>query len=145
MTQLRSLVGVCAVALFGCSTECELDDDLRLFAGESARDCGSASTVDERAGVDLCVAEAFEAEQAFLARYPSVGTDSKLVTAVASNSVGVVKLFQWDSAPCGGPGCDPVSDVQSCDEPSLTAATSEDPQALPIECASYGPAERICG
>jgi len=33
----------------------------------------------------------------------------------------------------------------SCDEPSLRAATSEDPLALPIECQSYGAAERICG
>ena len=133
------------VALCGCSTDCELDDDLRLFAGEAARDCGTASTVEERATVELCVADAFEAEQAFMARYSSKGSDSELVTAVASNSVGVVKLFQWDSAPCGGPGCPPVTDVQSCDGPSLRAATSEDPLALPIECESYGPAERVCG
>jgi hypothetical protein len=145
MTWLRVLLGCCCLTLVGCSTKCELDDDLRLFAGEAAHDCGSAENTEQRVAVDACVADAFETKHGFIARYPTQGEDSKLVTAVAGNSAGVVKLFQWDSAPCGGPGCDPVTDVQSCEAPSLTARTSEDPDALPITCESYGLAERTCG
>jgi hypothetical protein len=145
MAWLRLFCGVTALALVGCSTKCEIDDDLRLFAGESAHDCGTADGSEARAKVDACVAAAFEGKQSFIARYPRQGEDSKLVTAVASNTAGVVKLFQWDSAPCGGPSCDPVTDVQSCEKPSLTAETSEDPDALPISCESFGFAQRICG
>jgi hypothetical protein len=145
MIRLRVLVGCCSLALVGCSTKCELDDDLRLFAGEAARDCGSAESSEQRAAVDACVADAFEGKHGFIARYPRQGEDSKLITAVASNSAGVVKLFQWDSAPCGGSSCDPVTDVQSCEAPTLTVETSDDPEALPVTCESYGLAERTCG
>jgi hypothetical protein len=136
-----AVIGVCA----GCSNECALDDDLRLFAGDGARDCGSVSAGGDRADVDACVAEAFEAGEPFIARYESRGVDSKVVSAIASNSEGTVKLFQWDAAPCGGPGCDPVTDVQLCDGPALSAETSEDSSALPISCDRIGLPQRVCG
>jgi hypothetical protein len=131
--------------LLACQSQCQLDDDLHQFAGESARDCGTAKVADDRASVDACVAEAFQAGAAFLARYERMGVDSKVVTALAANSAGTVKFFQWDSAPCGGPGCDPVTDVQSCEGPSLNPETSSDPNALPISCESQGLAQRTCG
>jgi hypothetical protein len=135
------LIGVCT----GCSNECALDDDLRLFAGEAARDCGSVPAGGDRADVDACVAEAFDAGEPFIARYESQGVDSKVVSAVAGNTEGKVQLFQWDSAPCGGSGCDPVTDVQLCDGPTLTEETSEDPLALPISCDRIGLPQRVCG
>jgi hypothetical protein len=131
--------------LLGCDNSCELDSDLHLFAGDGARDCGIVELGGDPSEVDACVVEAFEAERAFIARYQVQGTDSKVVTALASNTVGDVKLFQWDSAPCGGPGCDPVTDVQSCFEPSLTLVSEENPNALPISCERHGVPERICG
>lgn len=136
---------LCAALCWACSDSCELSDDLRLFAGDGARDCGVVEPADDRSQVDACVAEAFEAGVAFIARYERQGTDSKVITAVASNTEGTVKLFLWDSAPCGGPGCDPVTDVQSCEGPSLTQETSEDPNALPITCEDYGLTQRVCG
>lgn len=136
------LLGLCA----GCSSdECALDDDLRLFAGDGARDCGSVRVGGDRSDVDACVAEAFEAGEPFIARYERQGVDSKVVAAVASNREGTVEVFQWDSAPCGGPGCAPVTDAQLCDGPALTAETSEDRSALPISCDSFGSLERVCG
>lgn len=145
MTTNRWLALLACLAAWGCKSACVLDDDLRQFAGADARDCGTAGAADARAPVDECVAEAFEAGEPFIARYERTGVDSKVVTAQAGNSAGDVKIFQWDSAPCGGSGCDPVTDVQSCLEPSLNAETSENPDALPISCEESGLAERICG
>ena len=145
MTPRSWLFPLLAWLCFGCADECALDDDVRLFAGDSARDCGSVGPTDDRAKVDGCVADAFEAGAPFIARYQRAGEDSKLVSAVAGNTEGTIKLFQWDSAPCGGPGCDPVTDVQSCEGPALTEQTSEDPLALPITCDRVGLPQRICG
>jgi hypothetical protein len=133
------------LAPLACQSQCKLDDDVRQFAGDSARDCGTIGALGDRADVDACVAEAFDAGEAFIARFERMGVDSRVVTAVASNTAGTVKLFQWDSAPCGGPGCDPVTDVQSCEGPSLNPETSSDPDALPISCESLGLPERTCG
>lgn len=135
------LIGLCAA----CSSECVLDDDIRLFAGETARDCGSVAPGGDRADVDACVAEAFDAGAPFIARYERTGAESKVVAAVASNTEGKVKLFQWSSAPCGGAGCDAATDVQSCDGPALSEETSEDPLALPITCERVGLPQRVCG
>lgn len=136
---------LCAALCWACSDSCELSDDLRLFAGDGARDCGVVEPAADRAKVDACVVEAFEAEAAFIARYKIQGEDSKIILAVAANSKGTVKVFQWDSAPCGGGGCDAVTDVQSCEGPSLAGETSEDPNALPITCEDYGLTQRVCG
>jgi hypothetical protein len=142
-TWLTCLAGL---ALFGCSSDCELDDDLRLFAGDAALDCGTADDTHARADVDTCATNAFNAGTAFSARYQQQGTDSKLETAVAMNSAGKVKVFRWDSSPCGGgSSCSPVTDVQSCEGPTAALATSEDPNALPISCSSLGLAQRVCG
>ena len=140
----RSLAPMACLLLGSCKSACVLDDDLRQFAGADARDCGTSGSAETRGPVDECAAEAFEAGEPFIARYERMGVDSKVVTAQASNSAGDVKVFQWDSAPCGGSGCDPVTDVQSCLEPSLNAETSEDPDALPISCEDFGLAERVC-
>jgi len=140
----RLVLATC-LALGGCKSECVLNDDVRLFAGDGARDCGSVTAADDRTDVDACVAQAFEAGGSFIARYESQGEDSRLVTAVASNSEGRIKFFQWDSAPCGGPGCDAVTDVQSCNGPSLNQEIGDDPEALPILCEDMGLPERTCG
>lgn len=139
-------LSVCGlVVAVGCSQhECDLKDDMRLFAGDGAIDCGTAGDGKQRSEVDQCATDAFEAHQAFFARYQSTGTDSKLVVGVASNTEGAVKIFRWDSAPCGGPGCDPVTDVQTCEEPSVLPQTSDDPNALPLDCKTLGTPQRIC-
>jgi hypothetical protein len=143
-TRLRILLSL-GLLSGACRSQCVLDDDVRLFAGDGARDCGSVGPADDRAPVDACVAEAFEGGDAFIARYEHMGVDSRLITAVASNSAGDVKIFQWDQSPCGGSGCDPVTDVQACRDPSLNPETSEDPNALPISCDDVGLPERTCG
>jgi hypothetical protein len=145
MTASKWLLLLLAGACFACSDQCELNDDLHLFAGEAARDCGSVGLDDDRAKVDGCVADAFDAGAPFIARYEQQGVDSKVVMAVAANTEGKVKLFQWDSAPCGGTGCDAVTDVRSCEGPALSEETSDDPLALPITCERVGLPQRICG
>lgn len=134
-----------SLALLGCSSECDLDDDMRRFAGDAALDCGTANEAEGRADVDTCATDAFDAGSAFIARYQRQGTDSKLLIAVAMNSAGQVKIFRWDSSPCGGSSsCSPVTDVQACEAPVVAQATSEDPSALPISCGSLGLAQRVC-
>jgi hypothetical protein len=139
---------VCGLGLLscGCSSDCELDDDLRLFAGDTAVDCGTADATHDRSEIDQCAVDAFEAGTAFIARYQQQGEDSKLSTALAMNTAGRVKVFRWDSSPCGGgSSCSPVTDVQSCEEPAVAAESTEDPNALPITCKSLGLAQRTCG
>lgn len=142
----RLLLSLCALStVLGCSQhDCDLDDDLRLFAGDGAIDCGKTSASTDRADVDKCATNAFADGKAFIARYERQGEDSQLVVAVASNTDGKVKIFRWDSSPCGGGSCSPVTDVQSCENPSAATSTSDDPNALPIDCESLGLAERIC-
>lgn len=145
MTRLLGLLGLLSLALLGCSNDCELDDDMRLFAGDGALDCGTADESHPRSDVDACVTGAFEDGQAFIARYEQQGEDSRLMTALAMNTAGKVKVFRWDSSPCGGGSCSPVTDVQACEEPSLELLTSENENALPIRCGSLGLAQRVCG
>ena len=141
---LRS-AGLLGLALLGCSSQCDLDDDVRRFAGDAALDCGTANETQGRADVDTCAISAFDDGSAFIARYQQRGIDSKLLTAVAMNSAGQVKIFRWDSSPCGGgSSCSPVTDVQACEGPAVELATSEDPNALPLSCSSLGLAQRIC-
>lgn len=147
---MMRVVGILSFAalpwgLLGCSNDCALDDDMRLFAGESALDCGTADKTHPRGDVDACVTGAFEDGEAFIARYQQQGEDSRLVTAVAMNTAGKVKVFRWDSAPCGGGSCSPVTDVQTCEGPSLEMSTSADENALPVACTSLGLAQRVCG
>jgi len=145
MTSSSWLLPLVLALCWSCTSKCELNDDVRLFAGDTARDCGTAGATEDRSKVDGCVADAFTDGAPFIARYERMGVDSKVVIAVAANTEGRVKLFQWDSAPCGGTGCDPVTDVQSCEGPALSEQTSEDPQALPITCEDVGLPQRICG
>ena len=145
MKRVLGLVGFVALATLGCSNDCALDDDMRLFAGDAALDCGTADESHPREDVDACAGGAFEDGQAFIARYQQQGKDSRLVTAVAMNTAGKVKVFRWDSSPCGGGSCSPVTDVQACEGPSLEMSTSADENALPIACSSLGLAQRVCG
>lgn len=145
MTRLLFVLCTLSVWIAGCSQhECDLDDDLRLFAGDGAIDCGKSTGPTNREDVDKCVTDAFADGKAFIARYQHQGVESQLVVALASNTEGTVKMFRWDSSPCGGGSCTPVTDVQSCEKPSAATSTSDDPNALPLECASQGAPERIC-
>ena len=144
MTGVKWLLGSLTLVALGCaSKECVLDDDLRRFAGDSALDCGVADAAHERADIDKCAAAAFDGGQPFIARYERQGPESKLMIAVASNTDGKVKIFRWDPAACSA-SCSPVTDVQSCEEPSVNLETSQDPDALPINCTSLGLPQRIC-
>jgi hypothetical protein len=61
------------------------------------------------------------------------------------NSAGTVKIFRWDSSPCGGGSCSPVTDVQTCEGPASATQTRGAANALPLECTSLGLAQRTCG
>jgi len=143
MTQRSRIALGLWLLLGGCSShQCQLDDDLRLFAGDGAIDCGIAGVKTDRAAVDQCASEAFGAHKAFMARYADAD-GSKLVTAVASNSDGALKIFRWNS-PCGDSSCSSVTDVQECVVPTLKMMTSDDANVLPFDCGSLGLPERIC-
>jgi hypothetical protein len=145
MNRTLRWLGLLGLAALGCSNgDCDLNDDTRQFAGDTALDCGTADA-DDRADVDACVVGAFEARTAFVARYKQQGEDSVLVTAVAMNTAGKVQIFRWDGSPCGGGDCRPTTDVQACEGASVKPMTSDDPNILPIACESLGLAQRVCG
>lgn len=145
MFRVSGLALACGFALGCSSSDCALDDDLHLFAGDGALDCGTADATHDRGDIDKCASDAFSAGQPFIARYQRTGVDSHIVNAVASNTDGKVKIFRWDSAPCGGDSCLPVTDVQSCDGPTVNMQTPDDPTALPLNCDSLGLPQRVCG
>jgi hypothetical protein len=146
MTASKWLAALACFALGGCSSnDCALDDDLRLFAGDGARDCGTVGLGQDRTQVDACVADALDAGVAFMARYEFQGVEAKRESAVASNSAGKVELFQWQAEPCGSGSCGPATDVQSCQGPALNPDSGADPLALPVTCESTGLAQRVCG
>ena len=127
MTFLARLSSLGCLLIFGCSSECVLDDDIRLFAGDGATDCGTADASHDRAEVDQCATDAFGAGTPFIARYAAMGFDSKLITAVAGNTAGKVKVFRWDSAPCGSSSCS----AGSAESPSSAATCVKPPSFVP--------------
>jgi hypothetical protein len=139
-------LGWVGLAALGCSNnDCDLNDDTRQFAGDTALDCGTADEAHDRAEIDACAVGSFQANTAFIARYQQHGIDSVLVTAVAMNTAGKVEIFRWDSSPCGGGDCRPTTDAQSCEGASVSPMTNEDANILPITCKSLGLPQRICG
>jgi hypothetical protein len=125
-----------------CSNDCVLDDDLTRFAGDGATDCGSVEVGKDRSKVDDCATSAFEAKHAFVARYQTQGEDTRVVTAVAMNTDGQVRIFRWASSSSGSGSA--VTDAQTCEEP-MVGLKPGDPSILPIGCGALAVAERTCG
>lgn len=113
---IRSVaVAVAVVAWLGCSTDRKgLAFHVDRAAGEPATDCGTFRfgmfeplelTSTQAAQAAECVARARTRREPFRVVLEGPGIDSHLATGVLAGRDGVVRRFNYDSAPCGGPGC----------------------------------------
>ena len=108
-------VAVATVALLGCSThKRSLAFHLDRAAGEPATDCGTFRfgmfqphelTSAQAAQAAECVARTRSRREPFRVVLEGPGIDSHLAAGVLAGRDGVVRLFNYDSAPCGGPRC----------------------------------------
>jgi hypothetical protein len=117
---------------------------LKPRAGNEATDCGTAALGMSAAAVDACVVKAFDSGTPFVARYARQGTDSKIVLGIVRDQQGTVTFLEWDSAPCGGPGCDPVITALTCDGPAVDDSPTRNSNTAPITCASALAVGRVC-
>jgi hypothetical protein len=72
-----------------------------------------------------CGAAATAAGNAFLAFDQIQGIDSILFQGVLGTRTGVVYQFAFDSAPCGGPGCEPRFTITQCPRPEVVDSRSD--------------------
>jgi hypothetical protein len=81
----------------------------------------------------------------FIARYDRQGIDSQVISGLAGDSQGRVFFLLWDSAPCGGSGCNPVISEDICDGPSPdTSPTRDAAHTPPITCVGLTSRGQIC-
>ena len=117
-------VAVAIVALPGCSTHrTGLAFHVDRAAGEPATDCGTFRfgmfephelTSAQAAQAAECVARARSGREPFKVVLEGPGIDSHLATGVLAGRDGVVRLFNYDSAPCGGPRCRERFSLEPC-------------------------------
>lgn len=106
---------IAIVALLGCSTHRRgLTFHLDRAAGVPATDCGTfrfgmferhGLTSAQSAKAAECVGRARSRREPFKVVLEGPGIDSHLATGLLAGRDGVVRLFNYDSAPCGGPRC----------------------------------------
>ena len=115
-----------------------VDMPRRVFdiTGASPRECGRFPRRDltvRRAGAtrsDLeaavrCARRAMRDRQPFWTFVEQPGIDSWVAHGLLRKSDGTVHWFEYDSAPCGGPGCEPDLSLEPCAEPAVTPAGEE--------------------
>jgi hypothetical protein len=119
--------------------------ELRRIAGKEARDCGRVGLGASTLETDVCVRDAFSRGKAFYARYERQGEDSKVSLGTVGTAEREVLFLHYDSAPCGGPGCNPAINEILCRNPSLLDADDARPPGdPPITCTSWDPTGRRC-
>lgn len=139
---LRSILrSLCLLAL-GTLAACQLgvpdqsDEPFRAKqmrrSGAGAEDCGDVqpSGLQSRSTND-CVVRAFQARRPFHARFWKQGIDSQIADGIAADASGAVYIYWFDSAPCGGPGCEPRLDERRCQKPYIREA----PDGRRLACA----------
>ena len=100
---------------------------LESWTGPRAADCGRhpvAATADALNRSLACVQEKIASRQPFWALKEQPGIDSHLAHGLLGTPDGRVLVFEWDSAPCGGPGCPPRFTVEACSTPAINADSS---------------------
>ena len=142
------------VVFVGCSSNdsmvrpvvaCDFAAKLKSRAGAGAMDCGHAALGGSASAVDACVVQAFQAGQAFYARYDRQGIDSAVVFGIAGDSSGNVIFMLRDSDPSGGSGAPPTLYENSCLDPAVDPSTSRDPFiAPPLTCTSSPSLGQTC-
>jgi hypothetical protein len=118
------VVAIVIVALLGCSTHRSgLTFHLDRATGVPATDCGTfrlgmferhGLTSSQAAKAAECVARARSRREPFKVVLEGPGIDSHLATGLLAGRDGAVRLFTYDSAPCGGPRCHERVSLGAC-------------------------------
>lgn len=148
MTTRGRLGWLALIALVaGCNGhQCDLRAGLLARAGNNAMDCGQVLVGGDASSVDACVVRAFGGQMSFIATYGRQGIDSQVVSGLAGDNQGRVFFLLWDSAPCGGAGCNPVITEDICEGPSPnTSPTRDASQTPPITCTGLTSRGLTCG
>jgi hypothetical protein len=91
------------------ATKVPLEDHIRSLIGSDAIDCGTHSrekSVPEEMHRSLaCARDAETQHKPFRVVQRGPGEDSEFAVGIMGRRDGSVLWFNYDSAPCGGPGC----------------------------------------
>lgn len=140
MKQVSTLAGLLLLFFTGATVAVQkrsLDQHIEQAVGPEVVDCGTFSTI--HSGVAMppreastatskpdsmyesltCARDAAKQKKAFrlVQRGPSL--DSEIATGVIGRADGSVMWFVYDSAPCGGPGCDSRFTTEPCELSSV--------------------------
>jgi glutaminyl-peptide cyclotransferase len=106
-----------------------LDAFVRRFTGSATpRDCGTHDVMATERDIErsiACAAAASATKEPFLAVRKRSGVDSQLAMGLVGGDDGVIFLFEYDSAPCGGPYCEPRFTATRCVEPIVRRDASQ--------------------
>jgi hypothetical protein len=84
--------------------------------------CGSArvnQTEAELGDALKCALDAESRHEPFWLINRTFGIDSEIADGLLTGSDGKTRRFTWDSAPCGGPGCEPRFSTELCASPRV--------------------------
>jgi hypothetical protein len=100
-----------------------LETHLEGMVGANALDCGrhSRSDNDEAAMTKSlkCGLDAAMSGKAFRVIRDEQGIDSQIAYGLLSKEDGKILYFEFDSAPCGGPGCPSRFQTRACPSPAV--------------------------
>ena len=103
-----------------------LEEHIQQVIGANPEDCGTVlvgPVPDSRLQQALeCARDAARRNQAFRIVQHLQGTDSEVAVGLLVGRDGSTLFFDYDSAPCGGPGCSERFLTRSC---PLSAAKTE--------------------
>ena len=116
-----------------------VDLPMRVVAltGDSPRECGRLQIRDlagkrvaaARGELDAavrCARQAIREGKPFWTYVQRRGLDSWIAHGLLRTAGGDVRFFAYDSAPCGGPSCQPTLSLEPCREPAVKAAADGD-------------------
>ena len=100
---------------------------VKQLVGPDAVDCGqhrllkplTPAPMSELEKSLACGLEAAGKKRGFWMSFQLQGIDSTIFYGVAGTADGTMFSVNYDSAPCGGPGCEPSFSAQACAKPSL--------------------------
>lgn len=82
---------------------------------------GRSLTADQVKAVSDCATAARKARHAWFYAVEGSAVDSWVATGLMGDRRGLVRVFVYDSAPCGGPRCGESFEVYECPQPTKGA------------------------
>src|SRR5262249_37207313 len=135
MTRITMMLGVVLAVATSGSAETRVDKTgarrrVREKIGNAAVDCGTFPGQPYRTARALpsaslrqasqCMTSAWKEHKAFFFVVDGSAIDSWVATGLMGTDKGVVKVFWYDSAPCGSVQCDEAFETFSCPAPEAS-------------------------